>query len=125
MPNLKLKFETANLLAKAEARREREVKETGKAVEKYLRESGKIAPKVADELEAAAARVRETGEVPTVGGYEDRRYLEVPSSLKVPNKPRLDTERWDILITGLRETTNQTVTLDPRELAYYDLDEVK
>lgn len=121
MPDVKMKFNVTNLLGKAEARREREKTDHAKRLAKYERDMERLRPKIADALADARMRV-EGGEYPEIGGYEGKRNLTVPLSFKVPAKPQLEEGRWEDLIYALRETTDETVKLDARELAYYDLD---
>lgn len=124
--SMKIKVNTARLRDSVESRKTKLVAKHAKDVASYETKVSKLRPKLADELRAYADKV-ESGDVQempaiseTYGAREKREHVvEIPTKLRLPKKPHLDTRTLDGLLRTLGVADDQEITLEPSEANYY------
>lgn len=120
---MRVKIPTTDLIEAVERRKKAALKSHEKALARYGRQLETALPKMVDALGAAAADLDAHGaEAKSVklSYYRERGVeLEIPTDIKLDDRPRPETSSLDYALNALQRTTDKTISLTPEELAWY------
>jgi hypothetical protein len=127
-PQPRMTFKVNDLIKHVTDKRQQVERDHARDMKRYESRIAKIRQPVIVELEDMARAIK-TGardlDVITRGSRYSREtddfilVLEIPSKIKLPDKPELDTSSLDYMLEALGKTTDETIKLTPLEAAYY------
>lgn len=125
-PQPKMTFKVTDLVSSVSQRKQQLVRDYARDMKRYESRVERQRSAIVSELTNAARFIGE-GRQFTV--TTDSRYdrdtqtyipvLEIPTKIKLPDKPELETSAYDYMLDALAKTTDETIKLTPSEAAYY------